>query len=162
MAVLVLAAGCSSSGPKNTDLFTGDWTFSQGTFTAVCPAGTLPNSLVGQTITLTKGTSADLTSTLHTSYGDCTLQLSVDGTVATANPNQTCNLNVTVAGTSLPVTLALTSWKLTSGSAGGVATLTTAATGTANSSASVLVSNCSVTVDGVASKTGGGPDASAG
>ena len=160
--VLLIAAGCSSTGPKNTDKFTGTWTFSQGMFTAVCPGiGTLPNNLTGETLTLTNGTSSDLTSTLHTSYGNCTLQLSVDGTKASATPNQTCDLNVMFGGSTIPVTVTVTSWTLTSGSSGGVDTLTTAAMGTANSSGG-LVSNCTVTVDGVASKSGGGSDASAG
>jgi hypothetical protein len=155
-AVLLVAAGCSSTGPKNTDKFTGEWTFSEGTFNVVCPSlGMLPNSLVGQTITLAKGTSSDLTSTLHTSYGDCTLQLSVDGTEADATPNQTCALNVTTGGLSIPVTLTVTSWKLTS-SSNGVPTLTTAAAGTANP----VGDSCTFTVAGVAGKTGSAPDAS--
>jgi hypothetical protein len=154
---VLVAAGCSSTGPKNIDKFTGDWTFSEGTFNAVCPnLGMLPNSLVGQTITLTKGTSSDLTSTLHTSYGDCTLQLSVDGTEANATPNQTCALNVMTGGLSIPVVLTVTSWKLTSSSSNGIATLTTAAAGTANP----VGDSCTVTVTGVASKTGSAPDAS--
>jgi hypothetical protein len=159
LAVLLVAVGCSSTGPKNTDKFTGTWTFSEGMFTAVCPnLGTLPNNLVGQTITLTKGMTADLSSTLHTTYGDCTLELSVDGTEANATPNQSCDLTVMAGGLSVPVKLTVTSWKLTSGTASGVATLTTAATGTANP----VGDSCTVTVTGVASKTGGAPDASAG
>ncbi len=125
---------------------------------AVCPApiGTIANDLAGDMMTLTKGTSSDLTSTLHTSYGDCTLQLSVDGTMASATPNQTCMLNVTVAGTAVATTLTVTSWLLTSGSSLGVDTLTTAAMGTATA----VGQNCAVTVNGSASRSGGPADAS--
>ena len=157
--VLVAALGCSSS-TKNTDKFTGTWTFSQGTFTAACPppVGTLPNNLAGDMMTLSNGTSSDLTSTLHTSYGDCMLQLSVDGSVASASPNQTCALNVPFGGATVPVTLTVTSWTLTSSSSGGVDTLTTSAMGTANAAGL----DCPVTVSGVASRAGGPADAGPG
>jgi len=154
------ATGCSSS-VKNVDKFIGIWTFSNGMFDAACPApiGTISNQLAGDMMTLTKGTSSDLTSTLHTSYGDCTLQLSVDGTTANATPNQTCMLNVSVAGMAVPTTLTVTSWQLTTGSSGGVDTLTTSAMG----AATAIGQSCPVTVSGSATRSGGDPaDASAG
>jgi hypothetical protein len=159
MTTLLLAAGCSSTGPKNVDNFVGTWTFSSGTFQATCPPPIPPysNDLTGQTVTLTKGTSSDLVSTLQTMFGTCSLQLGVNGSMASASPGQTCSLTVTVAGTTLPVTLTVTSWTVTTAGL----SMTTAAMGTASSS-SGLVNNCPVILTGTASKGAAPADASAG
>jgi hypothetical protein len=162
LGALLVAAGCSSTGPKNVSRFVGTWTYSSGMLDATCPGGLVPpisTGLAGQTATVMAGTSSDLVATQQTAYGTCTILFSVDGTTASANPSQTCTLNVAVAGMTLPVTLTVTSWSLTSSADGS--TLTTSAAGTA-SSAGGLVSNCAVTLSGAASKTGGGNDASAG
>jgi hypothetical protein len=159
---LVVAAGCSSTGPKDVSRFVGTWTYSSGMFDATCPGGLVPplsNTLAGQTVTLLAGTSSDLMATQQTAYGSCTVQLSVSGTMASAAPNQTCALNVTFAGSTVPVTLTVTSWTMTSSADGS--TLTTTAAGTATSTGG-LISNCAVTLSGAATKTGGGTDASAG
>ena len=159
---LLVAVGCSSTGPKNVDRFVGTWTYSSGTLDATCPGGLVPplsSGLAGQTATVTAGTTSDLVATQQTAYGTCTIKFSVDGTTASAPTGQTCTLNVLVAGTTVPVTLTVTSWTLTSSADGS--TLTTAAAGTASSSGG-LVMDCPVTVNGSATKSGAGGDASAG
>lgn len=140
----------------------GTWTYSTGTLDATCPGGLVPpisTSLAGQTASVMAGTSSDLVATQQTAYGTCTILFTVDGTTASANPGQTCTLNVAAAGMTLPVTLSVTSWTLTSSA--DASTLTTTAAGTASSTGG-LVSNCAVTLGGSANKTGGGNDASAG
>jgi hypothetical protein len=162
LLAMLAVAGCSSSGPKNVSRFVGTWTYSSGNFDATCPGGLVPpisNTLAGQTVTLMAGTSSDLVAVQQTTYGACSVQLSVDGTMASATPNQTCTLNVAFAGTTVPVTLTVTSWTLTTSADGSM--LTNAAAGTASSTGG-LISNCAVTLSGTASKSGGGTDASAG
>src|SRR5947209_6356556 len=70
MACGLLTASCSSSSPSaGPDKFVGTWTFDSGTLTPTNCQGVQPSSLVGETLTLAKGTSSDLTSTLQSSFG---------------------------------------------------------------------------------------------
>ncbi len=157
--VLVLACaafvGCSSSSNGAVDKFIGNWTFDSGTLDANCNG--LPpfsNNLAGQTLTLMKGTSSDLVSTLASSLGTCTLKLTVSGTVASADPGQSCTFNVPVGGLSVAVTVNINTWTVTT--TDGLA-MTTGATATGSGG---LADGCPVTLSGSGTKHAG--DASAG
>jgi len=148
-------SSCSSSSNGATDKFIGNWTFDSGALNAMCNG--LPpfsNSLAGETLTLMKGTSSDLVSTLTSSLGTCTLKLSVNGTVASADAGQSCMFTVTVSGLAVPVTVNINSWTVTT--TDGV-TMTTAAMATGSGG---LADGCPVTLNGSATKHAG--DASAG
>jgi hypothetical protein len=146
--------GCSSSANTPTDKFVGTWTFDSG---MIMPdsgcLGVPASSLTGQTLTLTKGTTSDLVSTLQSSFGTCSLQLTVMDAVASANPGQSCMFTVPVAGNQLMVTFDVTSWTVTS-SNGTMMTTNAAATGTG------LAAGCMITLSGAATKHA--TDASAG
>ncbi len=143
--------GCSSSSNSAPDKFVGNWTFSSGSLNATC-TGLPPftNDLTGQTLTLTKGMSSDLVSTLTSSLGTCTLKLSVSGTVASAEPAQSCSFNVPVAGTSIAVTVNINTWTVTT--TDGMS-MTTAATATGSGG---LADGCPVTLNGTGTKHGDG------
>ena len=154
---LILAAGCSSTGPKSVDRFVGTWTFNSGALDATCQAPIPPfhSDLPGQTLTLVKGTSSDLMSTLQTMLGSCSLKLTVDGTMAVADPGQTCTFNVPVGTSAVAVTVAVTSWTLSTPDG---QTLTTTVAGAVTGG---LADGCPVTLSGTANK-GTVTDASAG
>jgi hypothetical protein len=157
LALIACAAfgGCSSSSNGATDKFLGNWTFETGTLSAAC-TGLPPfsSSLIGETVTLMKGTSSDLASTLTTSMGTCMLKLTVSGTMATADAGQSCTFNVTAGGLTVPVTVNINSWTVTT--TDGM-TMTTNATATGSGG---LADGCPVTLGGSATKHAG--DASAG
>jgi hypothetical protein len=143
--------GCSSSSNAAPDKFVGNWTFSSGSLNAMCNG--LPpfmNDLTGQTLTLTKGMSSDLVSTLTSTLGTCTLKLSVSGTVASAEPGQSCTFNVPVGGLSVAVTVNINSWTVTT--TDGMS-MTTAATATGSGG---LADGCPITLNGTATKHGDG------
>ena len=149
MAVLLLAcgllAGACSTSTSSTDKFVGTWTFDSGTITPTNCQGLGPISLVGETLTLAKGTGSDLVSTLQSSFGTCTLNLTVSGNVADANAGQSCMFNVPVGGTTLTFTFNITSWSVTT--TDGVAMTTNAtAAGTG------LAAACSIALTGAATK----------
>jgi hypothetical protein len=142
-ATLIACSSTSNSGP---DKFVGTWTFDSGQVTPDSGClGVATSSLTGQTLTLAKGTSADLVSTLMSQFGTCSLQLTVMGTVASANAGQSCMFTVPVAGQSLTVTFNVTSWTVTT-TDGVTMTTNAAATGTG------LAANCSITLTGTATK----------
>jgi hypothetical protein len=134
----------------------GTWTFDSG---AVTPGsgcfGAQPISLTGETLTLTKGSSSDLESTLATSFGTCTLPLDVMSTVASLVGTPPCSFTVPVGGTPVMVTFTVTSWTVTT-TDGMTMTTTAAATGQG-----ALASGCSLTISGSATKHAGA-DAGAG
>jgi hypothetical protein len=154
-ATCLAASSCSSSSSSN-DKFIGTWTFDSGMVTPDSGClGVAASSLVGQTLTLAKGNSSDLVSTLQSQFGTCSLQLTVMGAVASANPGQSCMFTVPVAGQSLTVTFNVTSWTVTT-TDGTTMTTSAAAMGTG------LAANCSITLSGSGTKHGNGGDASAG
>ena len=139
--------GCSSSSNSAPDKFVGTWTFSSGSLNATCNG--LPpfmSDLTGQTLTLMKGTSSDLVSTLTSSLGTCTLKLGVSGTVASAEAGQSCNFTVMVGGLSVPVTVNINTWTVTTND--GVS-MTTAATATGSGG---VADGCPVTLTGAGTK----------
>jgi hypothetical protein len=148
---------CSSSSNGATDKFIGDWTFDSGMLSANCNG--LPpfsSSLAGNTLTLIKGTKSDLSSTLTSSMGTCTLDLTVTGTTASADSGQSCTFNVSALGQTVPVTVNINSWTVTT--TDGV-TMTTAAMATGSGG---LANGCPVTLNGSATKHAGGADAATG
>jgi hypothetical protein len=139
--------GCSSSSNSAPDKFVGTWTFGSGSLNAMCNG--LPpfmSDLTGQTLTLTKGTSSDLVSTLTSSLGTCTLKLSVSGTVASAEAGQSCSFMVTVGGIAVPVTVNINTWTVTTNDG---ASMTTAATATGSGG---VADGCPVTLNGAGTK----------
>jgi hypothetical protein len=158
LAGLILIAGCSSTGPKaGVDKFAGTWTFDSGMLQAMCqsPIPPFSSDLAGQTLTLAKGTTSDLMSTLTTMLGSCSLKLSVAGTMASADSGQTCTFNVPLGGSTIPVTVAVTTWTATT--TDGV-TMTTAVVGAVMGG---IADGCPVTLNGTATKRADA-DASAG
>jgi hypothetical protein len=156
---LGLGAGCSSTGPKaGLDKFVGDWTFDTGALVASCAILPTPysNTLTGQTLTLTKGTMSDLVSTLQTTMGTCTLKLTVNGSVASADAGQSCMFNVMVLGNPVAVTVNISTWTVTL-NATDPTKMTTSAMAVGSGG---LADGCPVTISGAASKHGA--DASAG
>jgi hypothetical protein len=148
LALAAMAGSCSSSsGAKNTDNFVGTWTYQSGTLNGACPGlPAMMNTLTGQTFTLEKGTTSDLLFTL----GTCQVKLTVSGTTASADPGQSCMYTLPTFGA---VNVMITSWtnETTNGQS-----MTTNASGTAQ-----VVGNCTVTLNGTATKTAT-PDASTG
>lgn len=128
----------------------GNWTFDSG---AVTPGsgcfGAQPISLMGETLTLTKGSGSDLSSTLQTSFGTCTLPLDVMGSVASLVGMPPCSFTVPVGGAPVMVTFTVTSWTVTT-TDGVTMTTTAAATGQG-----ALASGCSISISGSATKHSG-------
>jgi hypothetical protein len=158
VAVLLLAcgllAGACSTSTNSADKFVGTWTFDSGTVTPTNCQGLGPVSLVGETLTLAKGTGSDLMSTFQSSFGTCALNLTVSGNAADADAGQTCMFNVPVAGTTLTFTFNVTSWTVTTTNGMAMTTNATAA-GTG------LAAGCSIALTGSATKHADA-DASAG
>ena len=153
MIVIGLAAGSCSTSSSGNDKFIGTWTFDTGTITPTNCQGITPISLVGETLMLAKGTSSDLVSTLQSSFGTCTLNLTVSGTVASADAGQSCMFTVPVAGTPLSFTFNVSSWTVTT--TDGVAMTTSAA-----AAGTGLATGCTISLTGAATKHAA--DASAG
>ena len=78
--------------------------------------------------------------------GTCTLLLTVNGTIAAANLGNTCIFKVAVGGTTVPVTVSITSWTITTVD-GGTATVSGTATGVGG-----LADGCPVNIAGSATK----------
>jgi hypothetical protein len=153
IAASCLAAGSCSSSGSNNDKFMGTWTFDTGSITGTNCTGLSTVSLQGETLTLTKGTMSDLSSTLMSSFGTCTLNLNVMGTVASATAGQTCIFTVAALG-GLQVTFGVDSWTVTT--TDGMS-MTTAAT----ASGQGLASGCTLSLIGAGTKHAGS-DAGAG
>jgi hypothetical protein len=155
MAAACLAAGSCSSSTNNNDKFTGAWTFDSGSITGTGCTGLQTVDLQGETLTLMKGTTSDLVSTLTSaSFGTCTLNLSVDGTVASATPGQKCMFMVSALG-GLTVTFDVTTWTVTTTNG---TSMTTAATATGEG----LAAGCTISLTGAGTKHTAGADASTG
>jgi hypothetical protein len=109
---LSLVAACGGGGVSGdqTTKFAGAWTFQSGSLTPMCGAGFTvpPFALTGLTMTLTK--VDDSTVEVVVGSAGCTLTFKVAGDVATANPGQTCKLDVPALGG--PQTISVTSWTL--------------------------------------------------
>ena len=152
-AVSLWAGACSSSGAA-TDKFMGTWTFDSGTITGTT-ACMLPNpvDLKGETLTLVKGMTSDLVSTLQSAFGTCTLNLDVSGSVASAVAGQSCAFTVTTGLGPIMVTFSVSSWTVTT--TDGMS-MTTAATAIGQG----LASSCTLTLSGAGTKHSG--DAGAG
>lgn len=101
--------------------------------------------LKGETLSLMKGMTSDLVSTLQSSFGTCMLNLDVSGTVASAVAGQACSFTVTTAVGPLMVTFDVSSWTVTT--TDGVS-MTTAATAPGQG----LASACTLTLSGTGSK----------
>jgi hypothetical protein len=83
----LLATGCGSGDQTNLDDFIGVWA-GTGIANTKCGAGAGTNAELNETITITKGVAAPLLVVV----GACSLQMDVQGNVATLRPNQTCTL----------------------------------------------------------------------
>jgi hypothetical protein len=100
--------GGTSAGDA-TAPFTGTWTFSAGTVTPMCGAINVPPiSLAGSTATITRVDATHVTMSFATTQLTCNLNLTVSGSTATAASGQTCM--ITVMGVAATVTV--TSWTL--------------------------------------------------
>lgn len=154
-AVACLWAVSCSSSTTHTDNFIGDWTFGSGSsITGTNCMGLSTVSLQGEKLTLAKGTTSDLVSTLQSSsFGTCTLNLNESGTVASAATGQKCTFTVAAIG-GLMITFDVTAWTVTTSD--GVS-MTTAATATGEG----LATGCTIMLTGAGTHASG-TDASAG
>ena len=153
VAALALAAGCSSSGPKNLDRFLGTWRFDSGTAGGMCLGMPISNDVTGQSFTLVKGTSSDILST----FGTCMVTLSAEGTRASASPSgQMCTFTLPVAGQPFTANVLIMTW--TNDTTDGMH-LTVSAMGTGSGG---LADGCPVNLIGAATKTSGADAASGG
>lgn len=131
----------------------GTWTFDSGMIMGTGCTGLQPVNLQGETLTLTKGTMSDLSSTLMSSFGNCTLNLNVMGTVASATAGQMCTFTVAALG-GLQVMFSVSSWTVTTTDG---KTMTTAATAMGQG----LAAGCTLSLTGTGTKHSGS-DAGAG
>ena len=140
LILVAWAAGCGSGGGETVDTkpFEGAWKFDSELVSASCPGlGDLKQDLTGRTMTLTKGTGAELLLDL---FDMCKLTFIVTGNTATAKAGQKCSIPVSTFGNQeVEVTL----WTLTT--ADGM-TLTTEQKGT------VFAGMCMATGSGMATK----------
>jgi hypothetical protein len=111
-------------------------------------------NLNGETLTLMKGTTSDLVSTLQSSFGTCTLNLDVMASVASAVTGQSCVFTATTALGPVMVTFDVSSWTVTT--ADGIS-MSTAATAAGQG----LASGCTIMLSGAGTKHAGA-DAGAG
>jgi hypothetical protein len=96
LGLALAAAGCGSSAP-DIDAFVGAWT-ATGSVVTRCGTGPGNSSNLNETITITKGVGAPLLVVV----GDCSLQMDVNGDVASVRPGQMCKVsrnNVTTNAT---------------------------------------------------------------
>ena len=157
-AAALLAFGCGSGsggGPSNpAAMFTGAWTFGSGAITPMCNVTIPAFDLTGDTMTITRVSDTEVSTSLTGTGVMCNVNFNVSGTTATAVSGQTCLVTVmiTLAGapTTVPVTIYINSWTLNvSGDS-----LTIAMTGTATAEQGLI--NCTPTADGSATRTNGG------
>jgi hypothetical protein len=154
-ALLALGCGSGSGGGSNpAAMFTGAWTFGSGSITPMCNV-TIPSfDLTGDTMTITRVSDTEVSTSLTGSGVMCNVNFNVSGTSATAVSGQTCLVTVmiTLAGapTTVPVTINISTWTLNvSGDS-----LTIAMTGTATAEAGLIT--CNPTADGSATRVSGG------
>jgi hypothetical protein len=112
LLVLGLACGaaCGGSDAPKTDQFVGPWTFTSGTLAPTCVGGITvpPFTLVGLTMVLTK--VDDSTVSLTAGSAGCTVKFKVSGGTASAEPKQTCTLDV--GGALMTQMIVVNSWTL--------------------------------------------------
>jgi len=125
----------------------GTWTFNSGTISGTTGCMGLSNvDLTGETLTLAKGTTSDLTSTLQlASLGTCTLNLNISGNVASAVAGQKCMFTANTTLGPLTVTFDVSSWTVTT--TDGVS-MSTAAMATGEG----IASTCMLTLSGAGTK----------
>ena len=113
LAVVVVAlaglsvgvAGCDDKG--GADKFVGMWTYA-GAINPNCIGTPVdPIDLTGETVTITSTDSTHVSVALGTL---CTVNFNVDGSTATAAPNQMCSFNIPGIG---PASVTITKWTLT-------------------------------------------------
>jgi hypothetical protein len=151
IGLAVCVAGCG--GGDDTPKFIGSWTYTSGSLAGSCLGMAIPPvSLVGQTVTIAKGTSSDLQ--VGTS-STCSLQFSVDGNRATAKPNQMCTQDFGMMYGAQTVTV--TSWNFDTSDG---KTMTTAFSGSLTASVMGLMIPCTATGTGTLVKDASGQDAS--
>jgi hypothetical protein len=157
-AATLLALGCSSgTGTTNSDpaaMFTGAWKFGSGSITPNCNLTIPPFDLTGDTMTITRVSATEVSTSLTGTGVMCNVNFNVSGTTATAVSGQTCLVTVmlSLAGTptTVPVTIDITSWTLNvSGNM-----LSINMSGTATAEAGLI--NCTPTADGTATRSGDG------
>ncbi|HVV48471.1 MAG TPA: hypothetical protein VHO06_02330, partial [Polyangia bacterium] len=121
MALGLLLAGCSSSADTSSDpaaAVAGSWTFTSGSIDPMCDTSALggttipPFDLTGDTLTINRVTSTQVSTALNGTGFMCDVNFSVSGSTATASPNQTCVFTVSIGGSNQPVTVDVSSWVL--------------------------------------------------
>jgi hypothetical protein len=109
LALLLPLAACGSSGSGDAATpFVGAWTFDTGSADATCTGiGNMAIPLAGLTGTITKVDNTHIRLEANTS---CVITFSVSGSVATADPGQSCTLPVPNLGAQ---PIGISSWTLT-------------------------------------------------
>ncbi len=141
VAVACLWAASCSSSTNNNDKFMGTWTFDSGSITGTPGCMGVNVDLTGETLTLIKGTTSDLVSTLQSAFGTCTLSLDVSGNVASAVAGQSCMFT----SSGLALKFDVSSWTVTTANG---ASMTTAATATGEG----IAASCTLTLSGAGTK----------
>jgi hypothetical protein len=147
-SALLLSCGSSSPGTGNAAAYVGTWTYSNGTLTPMnCTflgQPIPPLDLTGDPVTISQG--SDSTQIQFVQGTSCTVKFTVNGTVATALPNQSC----TIMFDGQSAVLNVTSWTLTLSNA----------TLAASFSGSAPIGGSSCTASGTGTLTHNGVDAS--
>jgi hypothetical protein len=156
-AAAILLFGCGSNAvTSNSDpaaAFAGTWTFGSGSIQPVCNVMGVPTfDLTGDTMTITRVSATEVSTSLTGTGVMCNVNFNVSGTTATAQSGQTCLVTVAVnLGTpmNIPITIDINTWTLNvSGDA-----LSIAMTGTASY---MTILTCAPTADGMATRVNAG------
>ncbi len=109
VALVLAAAGCSSSSNSNPDSFVGAWAFQSGSIMPNCSLVMLqPVDLTGSDVTITKIDSSHVAMMISGGGATCNVRFAVDGNTAKADSGQTCD----IVDNGVMATVAVSSWSL--------------------------------------------------
>lgn len=96
-----LTVGCGDDEDQQADVFIGTWQIIEGTATARCPGLSPTSSLGGAQVKMTAGSDAPL----QVDVRGCLMKFDINGTTASARPDQKCQTTFDLMGNNLAVDL---------------------------------------------------------
>jgi hypothetical protein len=116
--------GCGGDDDQSADVFIGTWQVIEGNATARCTGLSPTSSLGGAQVKMTAGSDAPL----QVDVRGCLLKFDINGTTASARPDQMCKTTFDLMGANLAVDLTVMKADFTVTGMNGLLTMTGTAT----------------------------------
>jgi hypothetical protein len=120
LGLAVAAVGCGDDEDQPADVFIGTWQNIEGNATARCPGLSPTSSLGGAQVKMTAGSDAPL----QVDVRGCLMKFDINGTTASARPDQKCQTTFDLMGNNLAVDLTVMTANFTVTGMNGLLTMT--------------------------------------